>query len=160
MPYRYNDGKRGPFVFLPPRIYYPVVTFDDLQWGDMASARLLAHFLGPPEPPPILFIAVYRRDEAESGDRETRADDHRPVRLPPQQAPDDTAVRVDGRPSRAKREGEQDRRQEQQDRKRDMRDEQDREQRARHPTDRTSGRRQGLRSSRATQSPRGVGSVE
>jgi eukaryotic-like serine/threonine-protein kinase len=43
-----------------------VVTIDDLQWGDMDSARLLSHLLGPPDPPPILFIAVYRRDEAES----------------------------------------------------------------------------------------------
>ncbi len=43
-----------------------VITIDDLQWGDMDSARLLAHLLGPPDAPPILFIAVYRRDEAET----------------------------------------------------------------------------------------------
>jgi serine/threonine protein kinase len=43
-----------------------VVTIDDLQWGDLDSARLLTHLLGPPDPPPILFVAVYRRDEAET----------------------------------------------------------------------------------------------
>jgi hypothetical protein len=41
-----------------------VVTIDDLQWGDMDSARLLSHILQTPDAPPILFIGTYRRDEA------------------------------------------------------------------------------------------------
>jgi tetratricopeptide (TPR) repeat protein len=43
-----------------------VITIDDLQWGDMDSARLLTHLLGPPDAPPILFIGAYRREERES----------------------------------------------------------------------------------------------
>jgi serine/threonine protein kinase len=41
-----------------------VINIDDLQWADMDSARLLSYLLGPPEPPPVLFVGVYRRDEA------------------------------------------------------------------------------------------------
>ena len=55
------------------------------------------------------------------------ADDHRPVRLRPQQRADHAAVRVDRRASRAQRERQQDRRQEQADRERDVGREQDRE---------------------------------
>ncbi|MDX1929367.1 MAG: protein kinase [Pirellulaceae bacterium] len=39
---------------------------DDLQWGDRDSAELLWEVFEHPEPPPVLMLATYRSDEADS----------------------------------------------------------------------------------------------
>ena len=45
----------------------PVVLFiDDLQWGDLDSAGFLRELLHSHESPALLFVATYRRDEAQS----------------------------------------------------------------------------------------------
>jgi len=40
-----------------------IVLLDNLQWGDVDSARLLDDLLAPPGVPPFLLICAYRRDE-------------------------------------------------------------------------------------------------
>ena len=43
-----------------------VMLIDDLQWGDMDSSALLLDLLCDPDPLPILFLACYRGDEADT----------------------------------------------------------------------------------------------
>jgi serine/threonine protein kinase len=43
-----------------------VLMIDDLQWGDMDSAGFLIDLICGPDPAPILFLACYRGEEAET----------------------------------------------------------------------------------------------
>ncbi len=45
-----------------------IVDVDDFQWGDSDSAAFLTSLLGPPNPPSLLLLIGYRRDDVETSE--------------------------------------------------------------------------------------------
>lgn len=42
-----------------------VLVVDNLQWGDLDSARLLTELMAPPSAPPLMFLCAYRNENVE-----------------------------------------------------------------------------------------------
>lgn len=66
-----------------------VLAVDDLQWGDVDSARLIGDLLAPPGAPPLLFVMAYRDEDAGTSPslrelaalESARSNQHEPIRI-------------------------------------------------------------------------------